>query len=554
MTAREFLAGHPLAAGRRVSRRRHDRAGARRRVRHPDARSRPAAPICRRRSPPHARRLPDDRDRALAAEIATGVMRWRAALDHLIVAFAKRPIDRLDQEIVEILRLSTYQLLHLTRVPASAVVDDAVDLAKRAESAAQRLRQRGAAIAVATPANALPLPPRPDRDTDREAVLDYFSITLSHPRWLAERWYDRLGFDAAEALAPFQQHAGAGDAPGRTGCGSTRDDLTRAPRARRLSSVRPTAFAPDGLIVESGHPLRGGGRRGRCVRRAGRGVAARRAPGGTVARQPRARCLRLARRKDDRRSPPRWTTTGLLVACDVRDRRIELLRRTVIEQRRDQHPRRAGRPAAAAAVLVAVRSACSSMRPAPASARCAAIRTSAGAGTNAISARSRAAELTMLQQRRRRGRAGRPTDLRDLLERTGRERRTWSIAFLATTPGFAPIDARSAHRRRARGSRRRARPPQDRTAPPRPGRLLRRRVRAPHLVRTDPVTSMALGTRVWGAGKVTRARRRAGWHLRAVRRRVDARRAAHARGPGSRSDQPHGERSSRASRATSDWR
>src|SRR5262249_9894268 len=38
--------------------------------------------------------LNDDRDRALAAEIATGVQRWRAALDHLIVTFSKRSLDR----------------------------------------------------------------------------------------------------------------------------------------------------------------------------------------------------------------------------------------------------------------------------------------------------------------------------------------------------------------------------------------------------------------------------------------------------------------------------
>ena len=47
--------------------------------------------------------LKDERDRALAAEIATGVMRWRAALDHLIVFFSKREIQRLDPEVVEIL-------------------------------------------------------------------------------------------------------------------------------------------------------------------------------------------------------------------------------------------------------------------------------------------------------------------------------------------------------------------------------------------------------------------------------------------------------------------
>ena len=76
--------------------------------------------------------LHDERDRALAAEVATGVQRWRASLDHLIVHFSKRAIERLDPEIVEILRLSAYQLIHLTRVPAAAIVDDAVNLTKRA--------------------------------------------------------------------------------------------------------------------------------------------------------------------------------------------------------------------------------------------------------------------------------------------------------------------------------------------------------------------------------------------------------------------------------------
>src|SRR5438094_3074073 len=75
--------------------------------------------------------LRDERDQALAAEIATGVQRWRAALDHLIVEFSRRELGRLDPEVVEILRLSAYQLTHLTRVPASAVVDDAVNLTKR---------------------------------------------------------------------------------------------------------------------------------------------------------------------------------------------------------------------------------------------------------------------------------------------------------------------------------------------------------------------------------------------------------------------------------------
>ena len=81
----------------------------------------------------HARaKLRDERDRALAGEIATGTLRWQGAFDHVIEAFAQRPPGRLDPEILAILRTGIFQLLHLDRVPASAVVDDAVDLARKA--------------------------------------------------------------------------------------------------------------------------------------------------------------------------------------------------------------------------------------------------------------------------------------------------------------------------------------------------------------------------------------------------------------------------------------
>ena len=101
--------------------------------------------------------LADERDRALVTDIVTGTVRWRAALDHLIGHAAKRPVARLDAEVVEILRLSLYQLLHLTRVPASAVVDDAVDLTKKAGKKSATLfrsRQRGAAESLSQPQRA----------------------------------------------------------------------------------------------------------------------------------------------------------------------------------------------------------------------------------------------------------------------------------------------------------------------------------------------------------------------------------------------------------------
>ncbi len=271
--------------------------------------------------------LPDDRDRALVAEIATGTLRWRAALDHLIVAFSKRSIDRLDQEIVEILRLSMYQLLHLTRVPASAVVDDAVELARRAGKRSAAGFVNAILRGVSRHRRALPLPTRPENENDREAVLDYFSITLSHPRWLAARWYDRLGFDAAEQWLRYN------NTPAAVTLRANRLRFTREELTERLAEdavvVRPAAFAPDGLIVESGHPLRGGGAEAGAFvvqDEASQLVAllAGSSPGARVldaCASPGGKATAIAAAMDD---------NAMLVACDVRERRVDLLRRTVI--------------------------------------------------------------------------------------------------------------------------------------------------------------------------------------------------------------------------------
>jgi 16S rRNA (cytosine967-C5)-methyltransferase len=270
--------------------------------------------------------LADDRDRALAADIATGVQRWRAALDHLIVEFSKRAIDRLDPEVVEILRLSTYQLLHLTRVPASAIVDDAVDLARRAGKRSATGFVNAVLRTVSRRRSTLPLPPRPDDSADRTAALDYFSLTLSHPRCLAARWYARLGFDATEAWLLFN------NPPAPVTLRANRLQLSREALADRLAAdeiqVRPTAFAPDGLIVEAGYPLRGvGGEAGWFVAQdeASQLVTLLAGP------SPGPRVL------DTCASPGGKTTAiaaamagrGMLVACDVRGRRVDLLRRTV---------------------------------------------------------------------------------------------------------------------------------------------------------------------------------------------------------------------------------
>jgi 16S rRNA (cytosine967-C5)-methyltransferase len=268
--------------------------------------------------------LDDERDRALATDIATGTVRWRAALDFLIERAARRPIDRLDPEVVDVLRLTLYQLLHLTRVPASAAIDDGVDLVKRARKRSATGFANAVLRSVARTRHALPLPPRPDGPGDRAATLDYLSITLSHPRWLAERWLDRVGFERAEAWMRFNNE------PASLTLRANRLRTTREALLEQCASsgidAHPARYAPDGIVVDRGS-LHGETASGQFVIQdeASQLIAllAGEAPGALVldtCASPGGKATAIA---------PGIAPGGLLIACDVRDRRMALLRQTV---------------------------------------------------------------------------------------------------------------------------------------------------------------------------------------------------------------------------------
>ena len=270
--------------------------------------------------------LDDDRDRALAGEIASGVLRHRSAIDRLIGTFARRDIDRLDPEVLTILRLSCYQLLHLTRVPASAVVDDAVDLTRRVKKRSAAGFVNAVLRTVSRHRRDLPLPPRPLDPSDRDAALEYLAVTLSHPRWLAARWYDRIGFERAEQWMQFNNQ------PARLTLRVNRLKTTPDALAERLDrddvAVTRGRWAPDALIVTEGRALHtDAATDGSFVVQdeASQLVAL------LVGASPGPRVL------DTCASPGGKATAiaaamqgrGLLVACDVRDARIGLLTRTV---------------------------------------------------------------------------------------------------------------------------------------------------------------------------------------------------------------------------------
>ena len=209
------------------------------------------------------RDLADPRDRALAGEIALGTLRWRNAIDHILSQVSSRPLARISPPILDLLRAATYQIRWLDRIPAHAVVADTVTLTR----AIGKPRGAGFVNAVLRAMTdgrrhaALPRLQRPDlsrmaerTDTggSREAALSYLSVTLSHPDWLAARWLDRHGLDAATAWVRFNNQA----APVTLRPNLDRmsaPDLAAALAAHGVETI-PARLAPHGLVVRTGNP------------------------------------------------------------------------------------------------------------------------------------------------------------------------------------------------------------------------------------------------------------------------------------------------------------
>lgn len=194
----------------------------------------------------------DPRDRALATEIALGTERWRAALDARLAAAAGRPISSIDFPAQLSLRIALFQLRHLSRTPAHAVVDDAVQIVKRAGAKSAAGFVNAVLRKILRDGIDAGQEPRP-AGNDRAGWLRYLSTTMSHPEWLAERWLDRYGIEAAEAWAAFNNSA----APLTLRVNTRRLDLDDARRRLADTGVEttPCHYAPGALLVTTGNPI-----------------------------------------------------------------------------------------------------------------------------------------------------------------------------------------------------------------------------------------------------------------------------------------------------------
>ena len=180
-----------------------------------------------------------EKDRALFNAIVFGVLRWRNRLDWIVRRFSKTPFDKIDQTVLNILRMGLFQMVILDRVPVSAAVNTSVELSK---SVAAHWVSRFVNAVLRNADRSMEALVWPAAETDPVA---YISVTKSVPAWMARRWIDRFGLTEAGDLC---------DALNQIPTITVRTNSLKTTRSALLSAlaieadhVEPTLLSPDGI-------------------------------------------------------------------------------------------------------------------------------------------------------------------------------------------------------------------------------------------------------------------------------------------------------------------
>jgi 16S rRNA (cytosine967-C5)-methyltransferase len=183
-----------------------------------------------------ARRL-DERDRALAQQIAFGTVQRVRALDHGIETLARRPVAKLDPPVRAALRIGAYQLAYLSGVARHAAVNETVELVRRARLeravAFTNAVMRRLTVGLRELLDGLPDGP----------------LKLSYPDWIAETWERDFGRDAALELMRAQNEPP--ETVVRLARGEIDGEPTDVPGAYRVARVDSAALAEGRIWPQS---------------------------------------------------------------------------------------------------------------------------------------------------------------------------------------------------------------------------------------------------------------------------------------------------------------
>ncbi len=133
----------------------------------------------------------DAKGKKLCSLLFYGVIERKLTLDHIISGLSSRPISKLDDVVLNILRCGIYQLLFMDSIPDNAAVNESVMLAKSFRKTSASGMVNAVLRNFIRSGKKLELPHPPD-----EAM----SVKYSAPLWLVRKLSSEYGSELAENL------------------------------------------------------------------------------------------------------------------------------------------------------------------------------------------------------------------------------------------------------------------------------------------------------------------------------------------------------------------
>lgn len=187
----------------------------------------------------------DERDKRLLVELVQGTLRWRGFLDYVLGETVTGGLERLDSRTRNLLRLGAYQLLKTEKIPAYAVVNESVKLAKTQDPRAGTLTN-AVLHAIIKRFKQLRWP------SEEDEPARFLAVKGSHPEWLVRRWIASLGCPRARSLCQ------ADNSPAKTVLRTNRLRITPQALQEKLEgegfSAEAGTWCAESLTLEKGSP------------------------------------------------------------------------------------------------------------------------------------------------------------------------------------------------------------------------------------------------------------------------------------------------------------
>ncbi|MCD8510854.1 MAG: 16S rRNA (cytosine(967)-C(5))-methyltransferase RsmB [Bacillus sp. (in: Bacteria)] len=134
-----------------------------------------------------------EKDIPLLTEMVYGTIQYQMRLDYYISTFSKRPLEKLEDWVVILLRLTLYQMVFLDRIPDHAAIHEAVQIAKKRGH--QGIAGMVNGILRSVQRNGVP------KVSEIKDALERVAVETSHPVWLISRWSEQYGPEQAKKIA-----------------------------------------------------------------------------------------------------------------------------------------------------------------------------------------------------------------------------------------------------------------------------------------------------------------------------------------------------------------